>query len=201
MSEQATWLEVANRIPPSRTIVVEGRLILNNLEKYRRRLKRLQESDGDGDIGFIVNSKGGHTAAGLELFYLFSKSPVRIVGIVKGEAKSAGFMALQGCHVRLATSKSILQIHDPERFDTAPPLVHHEMTLDEYLDIHRGRFPNIKAEVEREREEVVTILAKVSKLKDIVFLEEFLKREKVMNAEEALSLGFLDGVIEGPALI
>lgn len=188
-----TLFDLAHRVPFRRRIEIVGKLTNQVASRKMAELNALQIDDGNILVTF--NTGGGHTSAGLNLCEAFSKSSQRTIGLVDREGMSAGFMALQGCHVRIAKLGSIIGIHNPESSDQDPLPIKHNSTEEEYLKEKRARFRMHQALVRQQREKMLTILLERSVFKDREKLEKFLETAGPMSPGEALKLGFLDGVV------
>jgi len=151
----------------------------------------------EGNILFVADSIGGHFSAGIALYDSFRTSSQMVIGKVEGIAASAAFMALQGCGIKLATANSILVIHDTGSQDPEPFFVRHTTTRGEFMRYHADIFNTLSEKVYRNHETTLDILRAVSsfKHKGKEVLEQFLDTEHRMTPEEAISYGFLDGII------
>lgn len=187
-------LELATRIPPNRILSVRG--VLTNQVAAQVKLKLGEMQAQEGDILFLIDSRGGHVRAGIDLHESFRTSPQRVIGKVEGTAASAGFMALQGCTLRLATPNSILVIHDTGTMDPNPFVVKHDTDMREFVRYHQGKFNELLREAQANHEVVIAmLLARSHGFEKREELEEFLDQEYQLTPELAIKQGFLDGVI------
>ncbi len=187
-------LELTTRVPPNRILSVRGSLLNQVAASVKFKLGEMQAEEGD--ILFLVDSIGGHVKAGIALNESFRTSPQRIIGKVEGKAASAGFMALQGCAIRVATPNSILVIHDTGTMDPNPFMVKHDTGKRDFIRYHLGKFDELLHEAQTNHEAIIQILLARSKyFENRADLEYFLDQERQLTPEEAIRYGFLDGVI------
>lgn len=132
----------------------------------------------------ILNSPGGELEAGFLLTKALENYPTKVICIVDGAAASMAFYVLQGCDVRIMTRRSHLMAHNPyliaDRGAVLDRDVLDRMLRDDQLTSERwswfaGRRLNIS-------------------LKD--FRKKIYKRDWDMNADEALAVGAVDGLVD-----
>lgn len=193
-TEDLSLLEVANRIPPNRRIMIKG--FLSNADAENIRLNDLKQMNrAPGDILAAFNSKGGESRAGFVLQYHFRRSPNRVIGLVDGEASSSAFIALQGCRVRLMTPGSRLVIHNPESY-TPEVAITHVISEEEYIEKQRTAFRQHKRSVMSGHERTIAIILERSLMKDPEEVALFLETNLIMDAKEALTRGFIDEIVK-----
>lgn len=187
---------IVARIPPSRHLLLGGILSSEDAKYLIRELSILNQNPGD--ILFrIESSVGGHYDAGISLYKTFKENKCRVVALVDKEASSSAFMAIQGCKLRIARDGSILRIHNPENLPPREP-IRYNSKEEEYKERAGEVFRRHHPFVIRNREETIQILMNHFKGKRQE-LENVLETGNPLKADEALSLGFLDGVINDDA--
>lgn len=189
----SSLLNMVRRIPPERTIAIEGTLNALSEKRLSERLAKIQESAGS-EILVTINSKGGSFVTGINLHHTFRSIHGRTVGKVDGFAMSAAFMALQGCEVRYATPSSRLWIHNPQIQPNVMQITHNTRQ-DEFLADAKTQFDLALSTIQQQREEVVQALLSRSSVLNRSQLEEILEKRPVLTPKQAVRYGFLDGII------
>ena len=132
---------------------------------------------GENPITFFIDSCGGSTTSGMLICDAVENSIAPIHALVTGFAYSAAFYILQVCDRRLAYAHSQLMLHATKvewRID--------DPNLDEYIKKVTALY--------QERLEMISSRSGQNKER----LKKWGKKEKIFSAEEALKLGFLDGI-------
>lgn len=178
---------ILSSVPSNRWITITGIIVPETADRALEQVIDLNTKTKATEILCVVDSNGGEFSTGLDLFDLFRLSAAPVWGLVLGQAHSAAFMALQGCHRRLAARNARLLIHNP-RIE-----VKSVFEFDTKFEDVRPTIEAIVTRVQEHRERTLSILLERSNLKREE-LEELLRRGKNLSAEEALSLGFLDEI-------
>lgn len=178
---------ILSSVSSNRWITITGVIVPETADRVLEQVIDLNTKTKANEILSIIDSNGGEFATGLDLFDLFRLSAAPVWGLVLGQAHSAAFMALQGCHRRLAARNARLLIHNP-RIE-----VKSIFEFDTKLENVESSIEAIIARVQEHRERTLSILLEQSRLKREE-LEELLKQGRNLSAEEALSLGFLDDI-------
>jgi len=188
-SERSSYLELVSGIPNRRRVRVTSRKLTEKVAKgLQSQISRL--NDRPGDILVQFKSPGGAHQAGKNMFDILRVSKERTIGLVIVSANSAAFIALQGCHLRLASESSSLVVHNPE--------------VERYERIkHSSRPENSASACERaiqtiqvQREWLIDMIlqkseGKMTRDKLRILLDD----GRTLNAEEALKYGFIDGIV------
>lgn len=139
------------------------------------------------------DSDGGIVRSGVAFTNFILKFPAPTLCIVNSHASSMAFYILQGCSARMAKKDSRLMTHEPGVLLISP-------TGAPYIPM---TYSALRAKT-KELEEMNLILAEFivarSRVPKQVFLDKIAEGDWVMNTEQALEFGFLDGVYEGPDL-
>ncbi len=189
---EVIFRDLVRQIPPERHLQSIGHITQLRTVPVLGTLEELQKTDGD--ILWTVDSGGGSFNSGIDLCSSFARSRNRVVGYVNEIARSAAFMALQGCSMRLAHPNAILQIHNPEGINFTAT-VRYDTDEVEYLAMQQKWFRGYQPVAAANRELMIQILLKRSHFKDRAILEGFIEGDKELSAEEAIELGFLDGIV------
>ncbi len=187
----SSLLAIANQIPLTRQINLHKTLSRETAKHLFEELLSLQKDAGL--ILFNVSCFGGHFDAGIRMYRAFRACPNRIIGRVTDEALSAGFMALQGCDIRIAGTDSKLYIHNPIGYNVQSP-AEYNSNEEEFLEKQRAFFRKIQPVLVENRRTMIEVLLVRSRL-SIRKLEGVLKKDKPMTADEALELGFIDAIV------
>ncbi len=157
-------------------------------KKFEVQISRLNSRPGDILIQF--SSPGGGNQAGKHLFDILRISQERTVGLVLVSANSAAFTALQGCHLRLASENSTLVVHNPEleRYER----IKYSSRVEDFIPAFEERLLMIQ----EQREWLIGMTLQKSKGKITrEELEILLDEGRTISAQEALKLGFIDGIV------
>ena len=130
------------------------------------------------------DSPGGEVEAGFDLSKAIERSPVPVVCIVDGDAASMAFYILQSCDARFATPRSMLMIHSVsiQGNVNGPSAGQLKNLIDVY---NKALLGHIAARLKVSKEEVANRIA---------------HGEWWMDAEEALAIGAIDGIVPVSAL-
>ena len=141
----------------------------------------LEAQDPDKDIQFYINSPGGSVTAGMAIFDTMRYIKCDVANICVGMAASMGaFLLSAGTKVkRMALRNSEIMIHQPSAG-----------TQGQITDmaIHLRRLETIKSRMNR-------IMAENTG-RSIEEVTAACERDNFMSAEEALSFGLIDRVLE-----
>lgn len=131
-----------------------------------------------------INSSGGDIDAGFELAKAIENSPVPIVCVVDGEADSMAFYILQSCHMRLMTTRSTLLIHKPSTvFNNCPVRGNDEFYAQLANRLHKWS------------QAMTQHYANHMKVSAKFIARKIRYHDWVLNADEALKVGAVDGTI------
>ena len=146
----------------------------------------LNAIDSDEPIKVIINSPGGIIKSGMLMYDVIQSSPAPIVLYCAGEAYSmAAILFACGKHGRYMLPNSKLMVHEP--------LVQ---------ELH-GNCSSIKSASEsliKTKKELVELLEKHTG-KSAKFLKKLMENETFMNAEESVTNGLCDSVVEFSELL
>lgn len=188
-------LKMIHEISPDRRLLLSGPLT-ESLGSTTTQSLFDMEVASTGPILSVIDSSGGDYAVGLLIHDSFRVSTSQIIGLVKGRAKSSAFMALQGCHVRVATENSRLGIH----------FMWTETTFKATRKIARDKGGRELAmrQLNDELDEVDTNATRIMKLirercgideSRAEELDTLLDSDIMLSAEEALAWGFIDHIV------
>lgn len=140
----------------------------------------LAGKNGIKELTLEIASEGGNSLPARKIFDLISNSPIKITGVVKPFAYSSAAVILQACHVRQAIR-------------TATLLYHH---------LRKGSFclSNYKLMTQKIVEEEIAFnkfIANRTKMSYKAF-KLLNGHDIVLTAEQALSLGLIDEIIQPP---
>lgn len=150
-------------------------------EQFGRAMVWLNASRQFDEIGLFIDSQGGSTVAGLQMYEVIRYSRIPVRGVVYRRAFSAAAIVLQACHTRVAFSSAEILFHD----NTAKVLV-----TDTEQEIAE------KLKFARRRQESLHRIIAAKGGKSIEEAAEFSRLEMRMSAIEALERGFVDELIE-----
>jgi ATP-dependent protease ClpP protease subunit len=187
--------DIVSQISP-RVIEFKGSLTDRVAKLQLQRLQELQESSEE--ILCEIDCAGGSFDRGFEIFNALQRSSAPIRGVVNGRAFSAGFMILQGCHVRSASENDAFKLHAPEAYTVNTP-IRYDSIEEDYIAAQRKDFHFYQPLLKKERENVIEILLRRNKKIDRDKLESILNSAQTFLGREAFELGFLDCLIPSPA--
>lgn len=143
----------------------------------------IMRANGRPDLEIRINSPGGDLAFSLMIHDMICSYEGPTTGLVVGISMSGGNLILQACNERLATTGSMLMVHN----------------LSTYMKY--DVLKNKKKETERKK--------KLDRLQNAVYriythrtgktrqeLNRIFRREETLTAEEALEAGFIDEVVD-----
>ena len=140
----------------------------------------LAEIGGPADI--VVNSAGGSATEGAAIFAELKAHPAPVTIRVRGIAASAASLLVMAGDRILMAPGSVLMLHDPAALTLGSAEVHRSAAavLEELATIYAG----IYAEASGNRASLV---------------REWMRAESWIAPEDAVALGFADGLEEAPA--
>lgn len=161
-----------------RKIQFEGPVTRSSAISVIDQLEKM-DAASDEDIYIVINGPGGCCYAMLGVIDAMKRARSRVGTIVCGIAASANceILACGEKGMRLAFPNAFIMCHEP-----------------------RGGFDALDS-ASLERMEIIDELMK-DHMKDMLNmseseLEEFVKRDRYMSAEEALEYGFIDAIVDG----
>jgi ATP-dependent protease ClpP protease subunit len=183
-------LALVHAVDPERRIIIRTDK-LESPERVRI-VERLFEFNAKvADILLTLDSSGGSYKDGQFIHDCIRNSKSRVIGLVEGRANSAIFTVLQGCHIRLATENSTLIVHNPEIIPGRKRVKHNSSLRDAKKD-----FLELRSQVQKERRWFINFALKCSKGGiSRIELVELLEKESELSASEALTFGWLDGIV------
>lgn len=140
--------------------------------------KNLQDAGGD-DVVLEINSPGGYTSAGAEMYTALKEYSGNVEAHIVGEADSAGSFVAMSADKVLMSPMALMMIHRASGGNqgTSTDMKSTAQALDE-LD------KNI----------VNAYVSKTGKSKDDIY--QLMQKTTWMNAETAVKNGFADGIME-----
>ncbi|KAI9027568.1 Clp protease [Phycomyces nitens] len=140
----------------------------------------LEAENPEKPVSLYINSPGGSVTAGMAIYDTYIQSPVST--LCNGQACSMGSLLLAAGEPgkRFALPNSSIMIHQPSGGAAG-------QASD--IAIHAR-------EILRVRERLNRILQKHTGIREIETIEKMVERDYFMTAEEALSFGLIDKVLE-----
>lgn len=165
---------------PTRTIYLHGEIDREKFTQFSTNLKIMNESKGPITIDLF--SEGGDYAAGFATYDAIkaSKNPVTIEGT--GEIFSMAAVIFQGGDKRLLTPESRIMIHNV--YVVMPD----EKLTSQYLKRYAREIDALSRRYQH-------VLVEKTGL-PIRTIRAWCEKEKYMSAQEAVQLGFADGIKE-----
>jgi ATP-dependent protease ClpP protease subunit len=144
-------------------------------------------------IKMVIDSCGGNVPHGLFICDFMACLRVPIIGVVMGECSSMAIPVLQSCKERLSLRHSIFFLH----FLSLEIKLNQRFSKEQLQKLFDQRFEEGRAE----QVEIVRLLSKrtghtARKIREM--MEDGDARNLRLNAEQALAMNFLDGIIEDP---
>lgn len=174
MSQKANWFEIQNQDGEMPEILIFGPVVNADL---------IDEIKDLGDFILRIDSLGGSTAAGIEIYNTIKRHAGYVTGIVEGLAASSASVILMACDTIIMPSNAMMLIHKPWGCLT-------------------GNADAMRECADRlDKGEACMVAAYRGKTgMDAAKIEKLMAAETLLTAEEALNLGFADK-IEQPSLV
>lgn len=169
-----------------RTIIFEGRINPEVMERIKESLLYLVSKDKDAHITLRIIDSSGDVAPGLALWGVISSLGTEVRGEVVHEANSIAALVLQACAQRLAYPSAGFTIHD------------NEVVMKGTVKDFRRHFDGALAAEEKLQREVCEIFAQRIN-KSVQEIERQCGKAVAMTAKEALEFGLIDKIIEQQA--
>lgn len=152
--------------------------------------------DAQTNLHITVNSIGGFTAAAFYLMQCVEETPATVVATGVGRVESIAAIFLQSCDVRRMDRDCIMTLH-------AVYSTRYDFNVYDALNDVLKRFPSEDAihicEIhERLQDEHKLMLAYLQKRtqKHPGFLNQLIKRNTTLSADEALKFNLIDEIVE-----
>lgn len=162
----------------ARTLFLIGTVDEEALEDVLRGMQQLEAKSHD-DIVVYLSTGGGEVDSGLAIFDAFITSPCKIICVAYGSCQSMGAVIMQGADVRLLSPHTTYMVHDGS---IASGRVH-----------TKEFFENAKY-YERQALTIDNIFVQRTGL-SLEKIQEMCKFSTSMNSNEAVKLGFADGIL------
>lgn len=130
-------------------------------------------------IRIDIDSPGGEVDAGFALSKAIEKSTVPVVCVVDGHAASMAFYVLQSCHVRLATPRSALMMHEVTMFGA----------------IRSSNIEYLRRQMEVYNAGMVGHCAAKMKLTEAEVADKIKHGDWWLNPKEAVEIGAIDKIV------
>lgn len=158
----------------TREIVAVGEV---NDEFYTKLVKNILLLKDKKDITIYLNSQGGSVSLGVGIYDLIQNLECTVTIVVLGEASSAASYILQAADNRLISKNSIIMMHDwsCHIYESATNIKNLVKIADKVWD------------------KVIESYLKKSSMTEKQFRSK-IKHDWYLTAEEAVSLGFADGI-------
>jgi ATP-dependent Clp protease protease subunit len=170
---------LTNEFAKDRTIFMEGSFDEEKCQLLTKQLLYLYGQDKKSDIVLYIDSYGGDVCSFLQIYNLIESFKCNVHTIASGKAMSAGaYLLLSGTKgKRFAYKHSQIMLHElaySERYNK----LHEQKSRFEYAA------------------KLMEVLYKITKSRTkIKNVEEYLKDDRFISSEEALSLGIIDEII------
>lgn len=174
--------DIYSRLLKDRIIILGEEVTDQSANSIVAQMLFLESQDPDKDIMFYINSPGGSVTAGMAIYDTMQYIKPDVSTICMGMAASMGaFLLASGAPgKRLALPNAEIMIHQPSAGTQG-------QITD--MSIHVERLKYIKARMN-------TLMAKHCNRQDIMAVAEAMERDNFMNAEQALSFGLIDKILE-----
>jgi len=159
--------------------VVDGEMFF-----YIRDSLAIKMAEGSPDLTVHISSSGGSTAAGLDIFDLLRFYPGKKIGIVHYMAASMASIILQVCDWRTATTHARVLIHHVSS---------HNITLDTVRNPEKMK--DFSDDMEKAQSKLYQILVNRTG-RTAEEITKTCELDNPMSAQEALSYGLIDQIIE-----
>ena len=173
--------DIYSRLLKERIIFLTGPVYDQVAAVICAQLLFLESENPSKDISFYINSPGGVVSAGLAIYdtMQYIRSPVSTLCI--GQAASMGslLLAAGAKGKRFATPNARVMVHQPS-----------------------GGAQGQASDIEIQAREILTLRMRLKEIyvrhtgQELFAIEEKLERDSYMSAEEALSFGLVDHVVE-----
>lgn len=167
---------------PTPVLIISGDVENPMIQRVREAFSILL-AKGSPDLDLIIDSNGGSTVTGLDIYDIIRLYPGKITGKVMGNAASMAAIILQACKVRQCALHSEI-------------LIHHVSRRNVSLDIMKSKKKRDKviAEMEKPQKRLYDILLQTTKQTKAAIVKAC-RLNKQMSAEEALAFGLIDQII------
>lgn len=159
------------------TIDVFGRIDDDLVREIRRAVSRTPQAE---ELNLRIASPGGQLSAGITAHNVLRGAPNKVTAYMEGDAMSAASLLVCAAEYVEMPSNTLLMVHDPWLPYMGP------LTIEE-----SGRVHNYLSATKKQAVEVYHDRTKVDRqrLSDLMFAETY------FQADEALSLGFVNNVV------
>lgn len=149
-------------------------------DSYHLQVKKQLEANADADVIFLhIQSPGGSVYAGYNTYHILKSSGKKIKSIIEGEAQSmATFISLAGDEIEIR-NPSVYMIHNPSSGIQGDA----DMMISGASELRN---------IENDMAEAYASRTKLP----IEKVKEMMKATTVLNAKDAVKLGFADRVID-----
>lgn len=149
-------------------------------DNYHLQVKKQIEANADADVIVLhIQSPGGSVYAGYNTYHILKSSGKKIKSIIEGEAQSmATFISLAGDEIEIR-NPSVYMIHNPSSGIQGDA----DMLISGASELRN---------IENDMAEAYAIRTKLP----IERVKEMMKATTVLNAKDAVKLGFADRVID-----
>lgn len=159
-----------------------------NYDMYRRTFSIISELllQGAPDILVVIDSNGGDTGFGLDIYDLIKTYPGQTTGMVFRMAASMGATILQACTKRLCAEHGEIMIHY---------ITQNNVPYDVVEDLRSRSLKQVRASMKRTQRAIYGMLARHSG-KSEKEIRAACRKTSYMLPPEAKKFGLIDGVIE-----
>lgn len=185
-------------IPKHRRIRIHGYIKSRTADRVVRRLRELSRNSKKPVLLDLRVKTGGDPEPMVEIVRAIKKAQDKKVPVyaVVSDARSAGFVILQACDLRVGRPNSTYRMHltraKIELFSFFHPDI--ERWMKNVRQVAEVLWPVGMARWNEEaRDDLVTRAKEAGRTEEELL--EFLLLQKLMSAEEALEWGFLDGIM------
>jgi ATP-dependent Clp protease protease subunit len=169
--------DIYSRLLKDRIVFLIGQVDDHTANSIVAQMLFLDSQDPDKPISFYINSPGGSISQGLAIYDLGKKIKSPIETVVIGQAASMGAVLLLMGSTRKAFKHSRIMLHQAQMGVHYTPISSVKIQLEEAQLLQNFLYDIIKENTNMEN------------------LEESLKEDKWIGAEEALKLGIITEII------
>lgn len=168
-----------------RNIIAIDKEINEALARYVHEAFLYLRAKDSPDITILFTSEGGSMDIGLDIFDTIRLYKGAKAGIVIGYVYSMATIVLQACSVRMCAKHARIHVHNVG-------VCMDRMALEYFED---GRTMKALKKDLRDLQAIINkiLIEKTGQSEDVI--NEQLKREEKLSAEEALAFGLIDGII------
>lgn len=178
IKENLDLLHSSNIYLPTRTIFLTGEI---NEGTYEETIKNLHALDTEPEtVTIYLNSGGGEVDAGFAIYSAIKAMKSLVRCVVWGQASSMASVILQGCDERILLPHSYVMIHEGS-----------DATLNAPRDIQKqwAKFSDLQM---KQVEDIYLEKIKSKRSFSRKRLQEMLKTDTILTAQEAVKLGLAD---------